>query len=154
MRTIQSTQKFGNLLEDPNGKTLQDFYFSFAGPKATSAKIALPILILLSIGSLFTETLVNNASRIELLDAAAIALLASYSYFFLFGFLISRFTKDSSQVKAIWLIILYFTTEMIRTLIIGWEILQKELAEQVQWDYRIVAGGLTGVLFFGVRSVV
>ena len=138
----------------PNGKTLQDFYFSFAGSKATSAKIALPILIFLSIGSLITETLVNDASQIELLEAASIAFFASFGYFIAFGFLINRFTKNGSQVKAIWLIILYFTTEMFRTLIIGWEILQKGLAEQVQWDYRIVAGGLTGILFFGIRSVV
>ena len=137
-----------------SGKDLQSFYESFAGPKATSAKVAIPVLLFLSIGALFTETLVNDASRNELLEVASIALLVSIIYFLVFGGLIDRFTKCGSQAKALWLVILYFTTEMIRTLFIGWEVLQKNLAEEVQWDYRIVAGGLTGVVFFGVSSVV
>lgn len=130
-----------------------EFFVSFAGPKSTSPLVALPILIFLSIGALFTETLVNGVSKIQLLEISAIGFTFSFIYFLVFGKLINSFTQVSSITRAAWLVILFFTTEMIRTLLLGWEVLQKNLAASVQWDYRIVAGGLTGVLFFGVRAV-
>lgn len=131
-----------------------EFLISFAGPKSTSALVALPILAFLSVGALFTETLVNDASQIQLIEMSAVALVVSFGYFLAFGKLINRFTRTGSVSRTSWLVILFFTTEMIRTLFLGWEVLQQNLADQVQWDYRIVAGGLTGVLFFGLRSVV
>lgn len=116
--------------------------------------MALPVLVLLTGGAFFTETLINSAPPNELFEITLLALIVSFIFFIIFGKLINVFTKERSLVRAAWLLILFFATEMVRTLLIGWQALQKNLTDQVQWDYRIVAGGLTGILFFGLRSIV
>lgn len=137
-----------------NIKSISDFYISFAGPKSTSPLVAFPILAFLSLGALFTETIVNDARRRDLIEIGIFAFTLSFLYFASIGYLINRFTQESSLTRSLFLVFLYFTTEIIRTLFIGREILEKRFADEVQWDYRILAGGLTGVLFFGVFSVV
>jgi hypothetical protein len=134
--------------------TLNEFLASFIGPKATSPKVALPILLFLSGGSLAIEDFGDQRSTADVFVFLLIAVFISFGFFMAFGSLINALTKNDSFIRIVSLLVLFFTTEVIRTIFIALQISQNESAEEILWGYRIVAGGLTGVLFFGVLSIV
>lgn len=132
----------------------QKFISSFAGPKATSPIGAIAILSLLSIGSTFTDSVeAPNQINILIVDIL-LAILISFLYFILLGGFINKFLPEISLLRISLLIFLFFTTEVLRTLYIAIQAYQQGLLSEVDWNYRIIAGGLTGLLFFGVLGII
>ena len=127
---------------------------SFAGPSATSPKNAIGILALLTLGSLLNETNYKLSETNKVLSSALIALVLSFSFYQVFSYVIDKYQNQISTLRVVLLGTLFFITEVLRTSIIGLLEFNNELISTIDWNYRIFAGGITGILFFGLISIV
>lgn len=136
-----------------NSEAWNRFLLSFAGPKATSFISAFLILLFLSLGTLFTDFPGNEKDFAQWRLVTLQSLIISLTYYQILAFVIrNKFAEVS--ITRFWLLnFLFFTTEAIRAIFIGLSA-ESKYGVSVDWDYRVVAGGLTGLLFFGITATV
>jgi len=139
-----------NFLE--NSK-FQQFISSYSGPKATDISSAFFILFFLSIGTFFADLDAETNAIDEWAVVSFLSLLGSLGYFTLFGYLINRYLPLISVPRFIAINGLFFSTEMFRAIFVAVVEFNLNLNDQINWAYRIVAGGFTGLIFFGLFSV-
>lgn len=136
-----------------NSGKFKEFLVSYAGKKATSRKPAFYILLFLSLGTLFTDfNGTPNQFNVWILVALS-SLIVSIVYFLLMGSIINKWLLEVKKWRVVTITLLFFTTEMFRAVYVGLFELNLGITSQIDWDYRIVAGGLTGILFFGIFSI-
>ena len=129
-----------------NSEAWNRFLSSFAGPKATSFKSAFLILLFLSLGTLYTDFPGGEKDIAQWRLVTLQSLVISLTYYQILDLVIrSKFAQVSKS--RFWLLnFLFFTTEAIRAIFIGISA-QSKYGVNIDWDYRIIAGGLTGLLF-------
>ena len=116
--------------------------------------MAISILALLSIGTAFNE-LPNEPLALQAMTGVAYqSLVLGTLYFLLFGLIINLIAKKYSIFRIIFIGILFFTTEMVRAIFVGFAISQIDPQLGINWNYRIFAGGITGLTLFGVVSII
>lgn len=133
---------------------LRDFAASYAGSKATSVSSACAVLLFLSLGTLFTDFKGQASDFGDWILVSTKSYILGVAYFFIFANLINRFVQKISKIRVIFVTALNFSTEMIRAIFVAQSELNLKLTQSIDWDYRIIAGGLTGILFFGIFSIV
>ena len=136
-----------------NSEAWKRFLLSFAGPKATSIKSALLILVFLSLGTLFTDLSGNEKDFAHWRLVTLQSLIISLTYYQILASLIKNKFAEVSITRFSLLNFLFFTTEAIRAIFIGISA-ESKYGVSIDWDYRVVAGGLTGLLFFGIAATV
>lgn len=127
---------------------------SYAGPRSTSLVAAALILGFLSFGTSTNEVSANKTEFIAWSGIAYQSLVISFAYFAIFSFLINRFFKVPSFSKMVAIGLLFFTTEMLRAIFVGQMGFHLGLTSDVNWGYRILAGGCTGLAMFGITAIV
>lgn len=133
--------------------TRNEFLNSLAGPKATSFVPALVILSFLSFGTTLNETY-QSQNQLAIITALAYqSLIFSIGYFLILGWLINKYFNKPNLVRVTSLIIIFFTTEMVRAIFVGEKLVSFGIAQEVNWGIRIIAGGFTGIALFGITSI-
>ena len=136
-----------------NSESWNRFLLSFAGPKATSFISAFLILLFLSLGTLFTDFPGSEKDFTHWQLITLQSFVLSLFYFQVLAFVINKLFAEVSKTRFWLLNFLFFSTEAIRAIFIG--ISAKSMyGFSIDWDYRVVAGGLTGLLFFGIATTV
>lgn len=136
-----------------NSNKFQDFIASYTGEKATSIKSAAYILLFLSLGTLFTDFNGSPDQFSSWTFASLTSYLVSLAYFASMGSLINKWQPELQIWRTISISALFFTTEMWRAIYVANFELILDINSTIDWDYRVVAGGLTGILFFGIFSI-
>ena len=133
---------------------LSNFGQSFAGPDSTSLKMAISILALLSLGTAFNELPKEPLALQAMTGVAYQSLALAAIYFWLFSIFINFVAKNQSLLRSVLVSILFFTTEMFRAIFVGYSISNIYPEIPLDWNYRIVAGGVTGSTLFSVVSII
>lgn len=133
---------------------VNSFGQSYAGPAATNPLMAIFILALLSIGTAFNELPDEPLAFQAMTGIAYQSLVLGTIYFILFGLGIRYFAKENSVLRFSLVSTLFFTTEMIRAIFVGYSISKINPELGINWNYRIFAGGFTGLTLFGIVSII
>ncbi len=133
---------------------INTFGQSYAGPAATNSLMAIFILALLSIGTAFNELPDEPLAFQAMTGVAYQSLVLGTLYFILFGLGINYFAKQNSVLRFSLVSTLFFTTEMIRAIFVGYSISKINPELGINWNYRIFAGGFTGLTLFGIVSII
>lgn len=136
-----------------NSESWNRFLLSFAGPKATSFISAFLILLFLSLGTLFTDFSGSEKDFVQWQTVTLQSFIISLVYNQVLALIIKKLFAEVSKTRFWLLNFLFFSTEAIRAIFIGISA-QTKFGLSIDWDYRIVAGGLTGLLFFGIAATV
>lgn len=131
-----------------------NFGQDFAGPACTSPVMAISVLALLSIGTAFNELPSQPLAFQAMTGVAYQSLALGTIYFLFFAFLINVVAKKPSLIRTILVAILFFTTEMVRAIFVGFSVTKINPEISMDWSYRVVAGGVTGLTLFGVVSII
>lgn len=128
--------------------------YSFAGPRSINYISAAVILGFLSFGTTINEQSANAQDLILWSGIAFRSFFVALVYYFLVGSLIKKFLIqiDLRRMIAIWL--LFSTTEIFRTLYVAKLGLAIYLISDPQLVFRIVSGGATGLVIFGLTAFV
>ena len=132
---------------------LETFAFSFAGPKSTNIISATIILAFLSFGSTINEPSNNRAELLAWTGIAYQSLALSVLYFVVVSFFINRIFRDPTIAKIFALLFLFASTEILRTIFVGISGKNLGLLENLSSGFRIIAGGTTGIVIFGLVAV-
>jgi signal transduction histidine kinase len=116
--------------------------------------MALSVLTFLSIGTVLTEASQTSVGIINWVFIAATSLLLAIVFFKLFGALIDKYLSQSIFPRTFFIATLFFSTEMLRAIYVGEIALIQGFVLEMDWGFRVVAGGFTGLLFFGMLSIV
>jgi signal transduction histidine kinase len=133
---------------------VKNFGKSFAGPAATSPLIAIFILGFLSFGTAFNEKPDRPLPTQAMREIAYESLILSFAIFVSFGLFIRLVAKKPSLIRNGLVVILFFGTEALRAVFVGYAMKNLDLSSEINWPYRIVAGGLTGLTIFGLTSFI
>ena len=136
-----------------NSESWNRFLLSFAGPKATSFISAFLILLFLSLGTLFTDFSGSEKDFVQWQTVTLQSFILSLVYYQVLALIIKKLFAEVSKTRFWLLNFLFFSTEAIRAIFIGISA-QTKFGFSIDWDYRVVAGGLTGLLFFGIAATV
>lgn len=136
------------------GSRLRVFAESFAGPKATNLLSGFIILAFLSFGTTLNEVSETHQQKIAWTGIAYQSLIVSFSYFAVLSFGLNHIFKKINVFRIIALVILFFTTEVLRTVYVAEIGLNLGLISEIDWVYRVFAGGFTGVSIFGLIAIV
>lgn len=131
----------------------QSFFESFAGPRATSRFAVLPMLLLLSVGTGISQDFQGPEQLATWLGIAFQSFLVSALLFFLLSPLVAK-VKQPMPLRVFAVGAFYFLIEMARALFVGISAFNLGLSEEVEYLFRIVAGGLTGLTLFGASSII
>lgn len=126
---------------------------SFSGIEATASRAVIPALTLVSLGTVFREELQNSDQLILWLGITAQAMLAAAAVFYLGRIFLEGF-QASLWLRSAVVAIYYFLIEAIRAIVIEVSAARLEPYREVNLPYAITAGGLTGVAFFGIASII
>lgn len=116
--------------------------------------MALSVLTFLSVGTVLTEASQTSAGVVNWVFIAGTSLLLALVFFTLFGALIDKYISQSFLARTIFIATLFFSTEMFRAIYVGEIALYQGFLFDMDWGFRVVAGGFTGLLFFGMLSIV
>lgn len=134
-------------LEDGPGAQLR-----FAGPRATSNWVVLPVIFVLS----FNASSVTDHDTLEIFLLRVVAdisaFVAAWLVFMGFGALINRVLHEYGYPRMIALILLYACTEMCRTSTGYFVTVGFGIPEDPDWAYRLTAAAMTGIVLFGIAS--
>lgn len=126
----------------------------FAGPKATSQSVVLPVLIFLSLNSAPTGLTQNSDIRLIQLRIIFFALVLSWTYFTVSGYVLNKVARGVGKLRIILVLWIFASTEILRTVLVHEFALLSGLDSEPYWIFRICAGAMTGIVFFGISSVV
>lgn len=128
--------------------------FRFAGPRATSQWIVVPILLFLSLNTGTAGIADTSASQLVLLEITVIAFLGAWLYFTLCGWGLNRLFPDEGIARNWAMGILYATTEMVRAIELYWLSVAAGLPTVADWLFRITGSLSTGLVLFAIVSTV
>ena len=137
-----------------SGRSLKQVALLMAGEMATSAKVFLPVLAFLSVMTVLNEFGPVELPPGQLIGIASVAFLASSVYALVLGWALNRIAPDAGTFRMILVAILYFTTEAGRAVLVAAMIHAVTPSVEIEWGYRILAGGATGILIFGISAVI
>ena len=137
-----------------SGRSLKATGLLMAGKMATSAKVFLPVLAFLSVMTVLSELGPIELPPGQLIGIASITFLASGVYALLFGWGLNTIAPRAGNLRLILVVILYFTTEAGRAVAVAAMVYNVAPSIEVEWGYRILAGGATGILIFGISAVI
>lgn len=128
--------------------------FRFAGIRATSQSVVLPVLVFLSL-NLSSIGLVNpETDRLIVLRISFAALVSAWLYFSIFGWAINANVPLSGRGRTSLVIVLYGTTELLRTVLLYEYSVLAGLQVDPDWGFRISGGLTTGIVLFAIMSTV
>jgi len=146
------TTRRGGILSGPNLNTQRRF--SFDGPRATSQAVVIPVLLLLSLNFSPTGIVFHGAVPSSWLMVVLAATAASWVWFTVGGLALQRWCPEHSLSRTILLIVLFTTTEMLRTTLMHFLALDAGIVSEPKWAFRLVSGAATGLVTFGALSTV
>lgn len=126
----------------------------FAGLKATSQSVGLPILIFLSLNSAPAGLTQTPEIRLIQIRILFFALASAWAYFSILGFVIDKVAPRVTALRAWLILFLFASTEVVRTVLVHEFALLSGLQSDPVWLFRISAGATTGIVFFSIVSVV
>lgn len=126
----------------------------FAGLKATSQSVGLPILIFLSLNSAPAGLTQTPEIRLIQIRILFFALASAWAYFSVLGFVIDKVAPRVTALRAWLILFLFASTEVLRTVLVHEFALLSGLQSDPVWLFRISAGATTGIVFFSIVSVV
>lgn len=126
----------------------------FAGPKATSQAVVLPILLFLSLNAAPAGLTQTPDVRLIQLGVLFFALVSAWAYFTVVGKLIEAVASGSGRLRTAAVFFLYATTETVRTVLVHQYALMGGLESEPVWLFRIAGGVATGLVFFSLLSIV
>ena len=126
---------------------------SFSGNAATDTRAVAPALILVSFGTIFRQE-IQDANRLGIwIGIATQAFLAAITVFFIGHFLVRRL-KRGLWLRVLVVTIYFFLVEATRGVVIEYLATTVEPYPEPNWPYAIVAGGVTGIVLFGIASII
>jgi len=128
--------------------------FRFAGPRATSQAVVLPVLLLLSLNTSPAGLSLATTTPTGLLLLVAVSGVISWLYFSLAGLALRRWIPQPSRARTTWVVLLFASTEMLRTTLMHLLALAAGMDSEAQWVFRLISAAATGLVFFGVLSTV
>lgn len=124
----------------------------FAGPRATSQWVVLPVIGVLSLNA-------SSVTENDTLEIFALRVIADVAAFFVawllftgVGKLIHRFCSHYGLSRLIALVLLYAATEMSRTTTGHFVTIGFGIPENPDWAFRLSAAAMTGLVFLGISS--
>jgi hypothetical protein len=123
-----------------------------AGPRATSQAVAVPILLLLSLNisqAGYGDTAKSGPGQVQ---TVVWAFVAGWAFFTVIGALINRSFPGPSLWRSALVLVLFGSTEVLRTSVVYFVALQIGLYPEAQWEVRIPAAVSSGLVFFGIIS--
>lgn len=128
--------------------------FRFAGPRATSQWVVLPILCFLSLNVTTLGVVEKPVDQLLLFQITLGAFVCAWGYFTLVGFVINALLPKLGNPRNWAIAILYATTEMFRTVVLYWFSVTVGLPSVADWMFRITGGLTTGLVIFAIVSTV
>lgn len=147
--SIHAATKPVAVIDDSRSRT-----FRFAGPRATSQWIVVPILIFLSFNSGTAGIADTSASQLVLLEITVVAFIGAWLYFTLCGWGLNRLFREEGSARNWAIGILYATTEMVRAIALYWLAVAAGLPTVADWLFRITGSLSTGLVLFAMVSTV
>ena len=124
----------------------------FAGPRATSQWVVLPVIALLSLNA----SSITEQDTVEILTlrvfADLAAFLVAWVLFTSCGLLVGRFFNAYGLPRMLALALLYAVTEISRTTTGYLVTISLGIPENPDWAFRVSAAAMTGLVFFGIAS--
>lgn len=126
---------------------------SFSGSQATNSRAVIPALTLVSLGTVFRQEVQDTNQLIIWLGIAAQAMLAAATVFYLGRIFVERL-QAKLWLRSLVVATFFFLVEATRGVFV--EIAATNLAPfpDANLPYAISAGGLTGIAFFGIASII
>jgi len=132
--------------------TWNEILTRLSSPRALKQRVFVPVLILLSIGSIVLE--IDSRANASLVSLFAV--LVSLAIAWLFALLLERLVnltfRSPGVARFLAVVVVYFATEVIRTLLVEWQNSNMGIGDELNIPFRIIAGGFTGLAFFGVAG--
>lgn len=124
----------------------------FAGPKATSQWVVLPVIGFLSLNA--SSVTADDTLQVFLLRlvADAAAFIVAWIIFVGMGALIQRFLPEYGRARIVALTVMNALTEMGRTTTGFLVTISFGIPEEADWAFRLSAAAMTGIVFFGFAS--
>lgn len=122
------------------------------GRFATSQKVAIPILVMLSLNISQAGYQETGAYAGEQIEAVLIAFFGSWVYFTLAGSVLNAAVPTVNRLRLVLVLVLFITTEMLRTTIVYFEAEALGLLAVPQWEIRLPSAAATALVFFGIVS--
>lgn len=129
-------------------------WLRFAGPKATSQTVVLVVLLFLSFNAAPTGLTQSPDIRIAQFRVLIFAFICAWGYFTVLSVAINRFAPNLGKLRGWAVLLLFATTETIRTVLVHLFSEANGLDSDPEWLFRITAGTATGIIFFSLVSVV
>lgn len=126
---------------------------SFSGSQATATRAVIPALTLVSLGTVIRQELQDFNSLLIWLGIAAQAMIGAAAVFYLGRIVIERI-QGSVWFRSAVVGSYYFLIEATRAVILEFAGSQVAPFAEPNWPYAIFAGGLTGIAFFGMASII
>lgn len=133
---------------------LQRGWGRFAGPRATSQAVVLPILLFLSFNAAPAGLTQSPDVRLIQLRILFFAFVCAWTYFTVFGVVIENVAARMGRLRSTLVMVLFATTETLRTVLVHQFALLGGLESDPVWLFRITGGTATGIVFFSVLSIV
>jgi hypothetical protein len=127
---------------------------SIGGPRATSHAVALPVLILVSLNAAPLGVRLQAVPAATWLLVMLVAIAGAWLFFVLMGRLLNRTLAEHPTQRYVAVLILFATTEMVRTSLTHGLALGSGIESNGEWAFRLVSGAATGLALFGSLSVV
>lgn len=117
---------------------------------ALSQRVFLPVLSLLTVGSVFSESAMHGGSIVSWATVAIIALACSAGVSIGLGLVINVVLSRPGYLRFVAVLVVYFAVEAARAATIAWLALERGLDPAPNWSFRVVSGGLTGLALFTI----
>lgn len=113
------------------------------------------MLVVLSLGTAFSDSQRGAGdATTQWIAVAVYAGFIAWGWFTAIAVIANRLLPNVARTRGVVAALLYVTTEAIRAVAVGIFAVEVGLAVEVDWAFRIVAGGLTGLIVFGLPSIV
>lgn len=121
--------------------------------QSTSPLLGALILGPLTIGSILSAPPFSESSWADYIGLVLFALLRSYFFFLAFGTIVKWLVGHTPRLGILLHVTLYAGSEALRAVFIGVAGVEQGLVEAVELEFRLVAGGITGITMFGLGAV-
>ncbi len=122
------------------------------GPHSSSMTVGLGVLIPLSLGTAFSDAQNRTGIQWGWIVVASQGFAIAITFFAVGGLLVNLLKREPS--RAVGFLLLFALTEGVRSVSVTLLAYDAGTISEINWNFRIIAGALTGIAAFSVVSIV
>lgn len=139
---------------ETRGQRVRSTFARVAGRYAFSQIVVLPLLIVLTLGTMFTDSERQADHSEEWIYIGAVAGVLAYLYFTIFGLIVDRPTRNNFPARVTFALFIFASTDVVRAVTVATMASYLGVVVDINWAFRITASACTGLVLYALVSVV